>query len=169
MKAIVKKDMKSKVVAKKWFDGRLMAKIFIMTIQVPHPQDLAPNSPELSLLKFSPLAYHKAISWPPLWISYLFSQWPSWGPHTLFYSWAVLDQIYIHKMFGQLHYTIYLLVYDYFCQARSSYTRPEITIQESHHCEVITPPNIESSNRLKQLFLKEQKYLLQRMAHPLND
>jgi len=30
----VKKDVKSKVVAKKWLDGRLMAKILIMTIQV---------------------------------------------------------------------------------------------------------------------------------------
>jgi len=33
-KAIMKKDVKSKVAAKKWFDGRLMAKILIMTIQV---------------------------------------------------------------------------------------------------------------------------------------
>jgi len=30
----VKKDVKSKVAAKKWLDGRLMAKILIMTIQV---------------------------------------------------------------------------------------------------------------------------------------
>jgi len=28
------KDVKSKVVAKKWFDGRLMAKILMTTIQV---------------------------------------------------------------------------------------------------------------------------------------
>jgi len=35
------------------------------------------NLPELSL------AYHQAISWPPPWISHLFSQWPSWGSHTI--------------------------------------------------------------------------------------
>jgi len=40
------------------------------------------NSSELSLLNFLPLAYHQAISWPPPWISHLFSQWPSWRPHT---------------------------------------------------------------------------------------
>jgi len=40
------------------------------------------NSPELSLLKFWPLAYHQAISWLPPWISHRFSQWPSWGLHT---------------------------------------------------------------------------------------
>jgi len=28
------------------------------------------NSPELSLLKFLPLTYHQAISWPPPWISH---------------------------------------------------------------------------------------------------
>jgi len=33
-KAIVKKDVKSKVAAKKWLDVRLMAKNLIMTIQV---------------------------------------------------------------------------------------------------------------------------------------
>jgi len=41
-KAIVKKDVKSKVVAKKWLDVRLMAKILITTIQV----NLVPNSSE---------------------------------------------------------------------------------------------------------------------------
>jgi len=30
----VKKDVKSKVAAKKWLDGRVMAKILIKTIQV---------------------------------------------------------------------------------------------------------------------------------------
>jgi len=39
------------------------------------------NSPELSLLKFLPLAYHQVISWPPPWISHLFLQWPFWGAH----------------------------------------------------------------------------------------
>jgi len=33
-KAIVKKDVKSKVVAKKWLDGRLLGKFLIMKIQV---------------------------------------------------------------------------------------------------------------------------------------
>jgi len=33
-KVIVKKDVKSKVAAKKWLDVRLMAKILITTIQV---------------------------------------------------------------------------------------------------------------------------------------
>jgi len=42
-KAIVKKDMKSKVAVKKWLDGRLMAKILIMTIQV----NLVQNSSEM--------------------------------------------------------------------------------------------------------------------------
>jgi len=61
-----------KVAAKKWLDGRLMAKILITTIQVnlvPNPGKRGEgntNSPELSLLKFLPLAYHQAISWPPL-------------------------------------------------------------------------------------------------------
>jgi len=32
--AIVIKDVKSKVAAKKWLDGRVMAKILITTIQV---------------------------------------------------------------------------------------------------------------------------------------
>jgi len=74
--AIVKKDMKSKVVAKKWYN-KLTEKILITTIQVNLcclVQDLAPNLPELLLLKILPLAYHQAISWPPPWISYLFSQ-----------------------------------------------------------------------------------------------
>jgi len=49
------------------------------------------NSAELLLLKFLLLAYRHSHSWLPPWISHLFSQWPSWGPHTsvLFYSWAV--------------------------------------------------------------------------------
>jgi len=29
-------------------------------------------APEFSVLKFLPLAYHKATSWPPPWISHLF-------------------------------------------------------------------------------------------------
>jgi len=79
----LKKDVKSKVAAKKWFNGRLMAKNLITTIQVnlvPNPRE---GNTELSLLKL-PLAYHQAISWPPPWISHLFSQWPSWGLHTFF-------------------------------------------------------------------------------------
>jgi len=34
-----------------------------------------------SLLEFLPTI--TAISWPPPWISHLFSQWRSWGLHTL--------------------------------------------------------------------------------------
>jgi len=41
-KAIVKKDVKSKVAVKKWLDDRLMAKILITTIQV----NLVPNPSE---------------------------------------------------------------------------------------------------------------------------
>jgi len=77
-KAIVKKDVKSKVAAKNGCDGRLIAKILIMTIQV----DLMPNhsetwrgntnSAELSLLKFLLLDYHHSHYWPPPWISHLF-------------------------------------------------------------------------------------------------
>jgi len=59
-------------------DGRLMAKISITTIQmnlVPNPSGEGnTNSPELSLLKFLPLAYHQVISWLPPWISNFFSQ-----------------------------------------------------------------------------------------------
>ena len=57
---MVKKDVKSKVAAKKGCDGRLMVKILITTIRVnlvPLGQ-LAQNSPELLLLKFLPLTYH---------------------------------------------------------------------------------------------------------------
>jgi len=44
----VKKDVKSKVVAKKWLDGRPVAKILITTIQV----NLVPN-PKRRQLKFT--------------------------------------------------------------------------------------------------------------------
>jgi len=68
------------VAAKKWLDGRLIAKISITTTQgefvLPSPCfTRISNSTELLLL----LAYHQAISWPPPWISHLFSEWPSWG------------------------------------------------------------------------------------------
>jgi len=95
----VKKDMKSKVAAKNGCDGRLIAKILITTIQV----DLVPNrsetwrgntnSAELLVLKFLLLAYHHSHSWLPPWISYLFSQWPSWGPHTFFTAGMFLECI----------------------------------------------------------------------------
>jgi len=56
------------------------------------------NSPELSLLKFLLLTYHHstAISWPPPWISHLFSQWRL---HTFFNSWAVfgLDDLFLYQ------------------------------------------------------------------------
>ena len=81
-KAMVKKDVKSKVAAKNGCDGRLMVKILIATIQVNlMPRPSGTNSPELSLLKFLPLTYHHSHSWPPPWISHLFSPWPFWGPH----------------------------------------------------------------------------------------
>jgi len=75
-KAIVKKDVKSKMVAKKWLDGRLMAKILIMTIQV----NLVPNPSETWQHKFTFINTF-AISLPSshflaatLDISHLFSQ-----------------------------------------------------------------------------------------------
>jgi len=54
------------MVAKKWLDGKLMAKKLIMTIQVNlvlnHSETLKRqhqiNSPEFSLLIFLPLTYH---------------------------------------------------------------------------------------------------------------
>ena len=55
-KPMVKKDVKSKVAAKKCCDGRLMVKILITAIQVNFV--LASNSPDLSLLKFLLLTYH---------------------------------------------------------------------------------------------------------------
>jgi len=86
----VKKDVKSKVATKNGCDGRLIAKILITTI----PVNLVPNcsetwrgntnSAELALLKFLLLAYHHSHSWLSPWISHLLSQWPSWGPHTVF-------------------------------------------------------------------------------------
>jgi len=51
--------------------------------------DLAPNSPELSLLKFLLLTYHHSHFLAATLDFTSFSQWPSWGPHTLFYSWAI--------------------------------------------------------------------------------
>jgi len=56
---------------------------------VKHEED-STNFPELSLLKFLLLTI-TAISWPPPWISHLFSQWPSWGPHTSFTAELFLD------------------------------------------------------------------------------
>jgi len=93
----VKKDVESKVAAKDGCDGRLMAKFLTTTIQV----NLVPNRSEtwrgntnlaeLALLKFLLLAYHHSHSWSPPWISRLFSQWPSWGPHTFFTAGLFLD------------------------------------------------------------------------------
>jgi len=78
-------NMKSKVVAKKLLDSRLMEKILIMTIQV----NLVPNPTQIhvSLLRFLPLA--QIIS---LGISHLL---PSWGLHTLiFYTHGTHTQSY---------------------------------------------------------------------------
>jgi len=86
----VKKDVKSKVAAKKWLDGKSFNnKNSGCQILVKHGEGNT-NSPELLLLKFLSLAYHQVISWPPPWISNLFSQCLL-GGRTLFYSWAVLD------------------------------------------------------------------------------
>jgi len=54
MKAIVKKDVKSKVAAKKWLDCRLKVKILMMTIHVNFQifGKGNTNSPELLLLIF---------------------------------------------------------------------------------------------------------------------
>ena len=96
-KAIVKKDMKSKVAAKNGCDGRLIAKILMTTIQLNlcclymFHYDSVPNPNELSLLKFLLLAYHHSLSWLPPWISHLFSQWPSCVSHTFFTAGLFLD------------------------------------------------------------------------------
>jgi len=88
-KAIVKKDVKFKVSAKKWLDGRLIAKILITTIQVnfePNPSEMWRRQHKFTwivVIKILPLANRQAISWVPPWISHLFPQWPSWGPHTI--------------------------------------------------------------------------------------
>jgi len=77
--------------AKNGCDGRLIAKNFIMTIQV----DLVPNrsetwrgntnSAELALLKFLLIAYHHSHSLPPSWISHLFNN-GLLGGRTLFFT-----------------------------------------------------------------------------------
>jgi len=101
----VKKNVKSKLAAKNGCDGRLIAKILIMTIQV----DLVPNRSEtlrgntnlveLSLLKFLLLVYHHSHSWPPPWISHLFFTMAFLGDTHFFYSWAVfgLNHIFVVK------------------------------------------------------------------------
>ena len=47
-------------------------------------QDSAPNSPELLLLKFLPLAYHHSHFLAITLDFTSFSQLHSWGPHTFF-------------------------------------------------------------------------------------
>jgi len=65
----VKKDVKSKVAAKKWLDGRLMAKILIMAIQVPNPSEMRRRQHKFTSIVaikiFAISLYHQAISWPP--------------------------------------------------------------------------------------------------------
>jgi len=53
---------------------------------MPNPSEMWRRQHNLPLLKILPLAYLTTISWPPPWILHLFSQWPSSGPHTFFYS-----------------------------------------------------------------------------------
>jgi len=79
----VKKDVKSKVVAKNSRDGGLIPKLLAMTIQmnlVKHGEGNT-NSPELSLLKIFP---NTAISWLPPWISHLFHTMAFFRPHLFF-------------------------------------------------------------------------------------
>jgi len=99
---IMKKDVKSKVVAKKWLwwprsgcDGRLMAKFLITTIQV----NLVPN-PWRRQDKFTWIVVIKkkiAISLPsqPFLGRHLgfhiFFHYGLFGAAPFFYSWAVLD------------------------------------------------------------------------------
>jgi len=113
------KDAKSKVAAKNGCDGRLIAKILMMTIQLnlcclsKFHYDLAPNSPELSLLKFLLLAYHHSHSWPPPWISHLFFKVAFLGAAHFFYSWAVfgLDFISFCNFMLYCHQWLLLLVF----------------------------------------------------------
>ena len=93
-KAIAKKDVKSKVVAKKGCDGRLIAKVLIMTIQgnlVLNPSETwrrQTNSAEFSLLKFLLLA----IAYDHLAATLDFTSFFTMaflGATHFFYSWAV--------------------------------------------------------------------------------
>jgi len=93
----VKKDVKSKVAAKNGCDGRPIAKILITTTQV----NLVPNhsetwrgntnSAELALLKILLLAYHHSHILGRHLGFHIFSQWPSWGPHTFFTTGLFMD------------------------------------------------------------------------------
>ena len=57
-KTMVKRDVKLRWRPRNGCDGRSMVKILITTIQVNFvPRSMAPNSPELSLLKVLPLTY----------------------------------------------------------------------------------------------------------------
>jgi len=53
-------------------------------------EQVAPNSPQLLLLKFLPLTCNTAISWLPPLISHLFSPWLLEG-RTFFYCFTVFD------------------------------------------------------------------------------
>jgi len=71
-----------------------MAKFLIMTIQVNlvvKRGEGNTNSPELSLLKILPLAYHHSHFLVATLDFTSFFTMAFLGPHTFFYSWAVLD------------------------------------------------------------------------------
>jgi len=99
------KDVKSKVAAnKKWPDGRLMAKILIVTIQV----NLVPNPSEMwrrqhVVIKFFaislPSSHFLAATLDFISVAFL-------GAAHLFYSWAVLDWIKILLKLYQSHYRL---------------------------------------------------------------
>ena len=74
---------KSKVAVKKWLWWQTKSKILITKILV----NLC-CLPHVSLRFSTKLTWIVvikifAISLPSQWISHLFSQWPSWGPHTI--------------------------------------------------------------------------------------
>jgi len=76
--------VKSKVAAKKWLDGRLMAKSLRTTIQlnlVPNPSETWSRPHKFTLLNFLPLTCHFLAATLDFTS---FSQWPSWGLHTFF-------------------------------------------------------------------------------------
>jgi len=67
-----------------------MAKILIMTICVAFSKDSAPNSPELSLLKFFPLTYHHSHFLAATLDSHLFHN-SLLAPAHFFTVWLILD------------------------------------------------------------------------------
>jgi len=93
-KAIVKKDVNPRWRPRNGCDGTLIPKILITTIQIcvafsMFHYDLAPNSPELSSLKFLLLAYHHSHFLAATLDFTSFFIMAFLGAVHLFYSWAV--------------------------------------------------------------------------------